>query len=221
MGLVCVWSRCCGCCTPHVCGRCVESLRLLCVGCQWIVWDVRGIDVVDKNIVSRAVVTSTSVKFSSDAKAQLSPPLRSEPARRKGIHMYANASVTFTQPPNWVNTYNSFDSSGFLSVRSFHSAQIPLTGLHRQHLRSTRVSREVLPVPLRPCRDWIVSQRQDTQDRLGKTFTTFTDSRAAMERVTSDDPGPGQDMAIQTIDLAYRLVDQGNSVTVRWTAHRG
>jgi hypothetical protein len=38
-----------------------------------------------------------------------------------------------------------------------------------------------------------------------------------MERVTSDAPGPGQEIAIQVIDLTQRLVDQGNSVTVRWT----
>ena len=56
----------------------------------------------------------------------------------------------------------------------------------------------------------------------GKTFTVFTDSTAAVERVTSDAPGLGQEIEIGVIDLAQRLVDQGNRVTVRWTpAHRG
>ena len=56
----------------------------------------------------------------------------------------------------------------------------------------------------------------------GRKFTVFTDFRVAMVRVTSGAPGPGQEIAIQVIDLAQRLVDQGNSVTVRWTpAPRG
>ena len=43
-----------------------------------------------------------------------------------------------------------------------------------------------------------------------------------MGRIVGDAPGPGQEMAIRIIELAQRVVDQGNSITVRWTpAHRG
>ena len=56
----------------------------------------------------------------------------------------------------------------------------------------------------------------------GVSYTTFTDSTAAMTRVTGDGPGPGQSTAIRIIDLAQRLVDRGNSITIKWTpAHRG
>ena len=55
----------------------------------------------------------------------------------------------------------------------------------------------------------------------GVAYSIFTDSRAAMARVTHDTPGPGQYMAIRIIELAQRVIDQGNSITVRWTpAHR-
>ena len=40
-------------------------------------------------------------------------------------------------------------------------------------------------------------------------------------RIAGDAPGPGQEMAIRIIELAQRVIDQGNSITVRWTpAHR-
>ena len=43
-----------------------------------------------------------------------------------------------------------------------------------------------------------------------------------MARASSEVPGPGQEMAVQIIELAQRIVDQGNSVTIRWApAHRG
>lgn len=50
----------------------------------------------------------------------------------------------------------------------------------------------------------------------GQGFTLFTDCQAAMRRVTSDAPGPGQEIAIGTISLTQRLIDQGN-ITIRWT----
>ena len=56
----------------------------------------------------------------------------------------------------------------------------------------------------------------------GQDFTLSTDSQAAMRRMASDAPGPGQEMAIGVIGLAQRLVDQGNTITLRWApAHRG
>lgn len=55
-----------------------------------------------------------------------------------------------------------------------------------------------------------------------RAFTVFTDSVAAMRRIVCDAPGPGQEMAVRIIEIAQRVVDQGNSITVKWTpAHRG
>ena len=43
-----------------------------------------------------------------------------------------------------------------------------------------------------------------------------------MSRSMSDAPGPGQAMAVRIIEIAERLVAQGNSISIRWTpAHRG
>ena len=56
----------------------------------------------------------------------------------------------------------------------------------------------------------------------GRAYMIFTDSTTAMTRIASDAPGPGQEMAIRVIELAQRVVDQGNSITVRWASvHRG
>ena len=57
---------------------------------------------------------------------------------------------------------------------------------------------------------------------VGRAYTIFTDSTVAMMRIVSDAPGPGREMAIRVIELAQRVVDQGNSITVRWAlVHRG
>ena len=48
----------------------------------------------------------------------------------------------------------------------------------------------------------------------GQTYAVFTDSTAAMRRMVSDEPGPGQEIAIRIIELARRIIDQGNSITV-------
>ena len=42
----------------------------------------------------------------------------------------------------------------------------------------------------------------------------LTDSQA-MERIQSDAPGPGQDMAMEIIGLASTLYEQGNTPTVK------
>ena len=43
-----------------------------------------------------------------------------------------------------------------------------------------------------------------------------------MRRIVRDAHGLGQKMAVRIIELAQRVIDQGNSITVRWTlAHRG
>ena len=59
-----------------------------------------------------------------------------------------------------------------------------------------------------------------TEER-GRNFRAFTDFTATMARLINDAPGPGQEMAIVIIDLVQELVDQGNTVTIRWNpAHR-
>ena len=58
------------------------------------------------------------------------------------------------------------------------------------------------------------------QDRTD--YTIFTDSTAAMRRLMGDAPGPGQDMAIRAIEIANRITQRGNTITIRWTpAHVG
>lgn len=52
---------------------------------------------------------------------------------------------------------------------------------------------------------------------MGQGFTLFTDSQAAMKGMTNDASGPGQEIAIRAIGLAQGLVDQGNTITLRWT----
>lgn len=57
---------------------------------------------------------------------------------------------------------------------------------------------------------------------VGRTYTIFTDSTAAMRRAANDAPGLGQELAIRIIELAGRMVEQGNSIAIGWTpAHRG
>jgi hypothetical protein len=40
----------------------------------------------------------------------------------------------------------------------------------------------------------------------GRAYTIFTDSTAAMRRITGDAPGPGQEMATRAIEIAERVV---------------
>ena len=51
---------------------------------------------------------------------------------------------------------------------------------------------------------------------LQRNFTILTDSQEAMDHTRSDAPGPGQDMAIEIIELADVLYEQGNTLTVKW-----
>ena len=56
----------------------------------------------------------------------------------------------------------------------------------------------------------------------GRDYTIFTDSVAAMRRMTGDAPGPGQEIAIRAIEIADLLTEKGNTIAVRWTpAHVG
>ena len=59
--------------------------------------------------------------------------------------------------------------------------------------------------------------------REGATFRIFTDSVAAMKRLESDRPGPGQRLAIRGIRVArLGIYDKGASVRVIWVpGHQG
>ena len=61
-----------------------------------------------------------------------------------------------------------------------------------------------------------------SRHQTGQDFAIFTDSQTAMKRFESDYPGPRQDVAIEVIDSASRIHDQGNTLAVRWEPeHRG
>ena len=49
----------------------------------------------------------------------------------------------------------------------------------------------------------------------GRSFTILTDSQAAMVRLQTDAPGPGQGAAREIIELAHTLREQGNTISVR------
>ena len=56
----------------------------------------------------------------------------------------------------------------------------------------------------------------------GKDYTVFTDSQAAMARAQNDQPGPGQQRAIEIIEAMDTPVARGDSISIRWVpSHRG
>ena len=61
------------------------------------------------------------------------------------------------------------------------------------------------------------SSRPSTTGRSGRRYTIFSDSAAAIDRITTDRLGPGQRLAIEAIDTCTRLLGRDNAVTVRWT----
>lgn len=50
----------------------------------------------------------------------------------------------------------------------------------------------------------------------GAVFNIFVDSQAAMKRVETDEPDPGQERATRGIRLAMEIVKRGASVSVGW-----
>ena len=62
---------------------------------------------------------------------------------------------------------------------------------------------------------------EDLPRETGVTYTIFSDSTAAINRVMMDQRGPGQALA-RTVELGDLLGRRGCSVTLRWTpAHKG
>ena len=55
----------------------------------------------------------------------------------------------------------------------------------------------------------------------GKSFTIFPDFQAAVGRLQHDAPGPGQDVARETIELARALQEQGSIINIRWVPATG
>lgn len=54
------------------------------------------------------------------------------------------------------------------------------------------------------------------------SFTASVDSTAAINRLRSGQPGPGQRFAIVAIEVAQRIRDRGGEVTIRWASpHAG
>ena len=56
----------------------------------------------------------------------------------------------------------------------------------------------------------------------GASYVAFTDSQAAMQRILSDAPGPGESRAAFTIRLAEAIYQRGSTVDMRWApGHSG
>jgi len=55
-----------------------------------------------------------------------------------------------------------------------------------------------------------------------RRVTIFTDSRATLRRIQSDEPGPGQVLALRTMNWESELTDKNIQVEYRWVpAHKG
>jgi len=55
-----------------------------------------------------------------------------------------------------------------------------------------------------------------------RRVTIFTDSQATLRRIQSDEPGPGQVLALQTMNWESELTDKNIQVEYRWVpAHKG
>ena len=60
------------------------------------------------------------------------------------------------------------------------------------------------------------------RQELGKNYTTFSDSTAAIERVRTDRPGPGQALAKAIVHFEEVIRERGCTLTIQWTPeHKG
>ena len=67
-----------------------------------------------------------------------------------------------------------------------------------------------------------LERRPQPQAATGTKYVVFTGSRAAMQRILSDAPGPGQAQAATTVCLAKILCQRGSIIDVRWVpGHHG
>ena len=62
----------------------------------------------------------------------------------------------------------------------------------------------------------------DSRAEENRRYTIFSDSQAAISRVQHDRTGPGQTLAVRSIETTRSLTTRGNRVTIRWTpSHAG
>ena len=62
----------------------------------------------------------------------------------------------------------------------------------------------------------------DDQGEQEQRYTIFADSASAIDRIASDNIGPGQRLAVGATGACGRVMSWGNSITIRWTpAHLG
>lgn len=62
----------------------------------------------------------------------------------------------------------------------------------------------------------------DRRQESGRRYTIFVDSTSAIDRVRSDNIGPGQRFATAAIERYSQIMARSNEVTVRWVpAHHG
>jgi len=55
-----------------------------------------------------------------------------------------------------------------------------------------------------------------------RRVTIFTDSQATLRRIQSDEPGPGQVLALRTMNWESKLINKNTQVEYRWVpAHKG
>jgi hypothetical protein len=72
-----------------------------------------------------------------------------------------------------------------------------------------------------------MSEAVKIADEIGKKeevrrVTIFTDSQATLRRIQSDEPGPGQALALRTMNWESELTDKNIQVEYRWVpAHKG
>jgi len=60
------------------------------------------------------------------------------------------------------------------------------------------------------------------EKKEGRRVTIFTDSQATLRRIQSDEPGPGQVLALLTMNWESELTDKSIQVEYRWVpAHKG
>ena len=62
----------------------------------------------------------------------------------------------------------------------------------------------------------------EARQQSGRRYMIFSDSQPAIRRAMMDYVGPGQQWAMATIEVASRLVANGNEVRAMWVpAHKG
>ena len=82
---------------------------------------------------------------------------------------------------------------------------------HRFHLGTNRevFDAEIFAIYQALC---TLDERQEN----GRMYTIFSDSTAAIDRISTDTLGPGQRFAVAASEVCSRIAARDNEVTVRW-----